>query len=247
MATTTRRWRWTSSSGAVRNALHGCPEPPTETPLPTETLTPTPEDTPTLTPTPEQGPVIGFRGLTLADNSILDPVGETDDGVPIYAPTFGSGFILVIEAGPGLSGRPVGQFTFDGPGTPDLQVVVSRPLGNGSPTICDQTPPTAGGVPAIDPPRFDESAEVRAALNDLGCRFADGFGETRGRSCLSEACVRFDSGQFGCISENASVQFCGYVDAPMAFPSGDTVITARVRDRDGNYGPEARMIVRVER
>lgn len=35
------------------------------------------------------------------------------------------------------------------------------------------------------------------------------------------------------------------VDAARAFPVGDTVVAARVRDRAGNLGPPQRIVVRV--
>jgi hypothetical protein len=140
----------------------------------------------------------------------------------------------------------VGTASLSGAGPPDLQIQATRQLGNGDPRRCDVEPPNAGGIPAVDPPRFDDSAFVTAVLNDFGCRFADGRGQPRARGCTEESgCVAFASGQSGCFSDLTRAQFCATVDAFMAFPLGDTLLTARVRDVDGNLGDPARLVVRV--
>ena len=41
-------------------------------------------------------------------------------------------------------------------------------------------------------------------------------------------------------------QFCLLVSAERAFPGGDTVVTARVKDVSGNPGTRARLVVRVD-
>ena len=118
---------------------------------------------------------------------------------------------------------------------------------NPTEAVCDVTPPDLGGVPGISPPRLDDSFETCARLNDLGCRFVDGSGMTLGRSCNSDqSCVRFDNGEFGCVAPDATVQFCGFVARTIEFPLGDTLISVRARDSQGNLGPVAQMIVRVE-
>jgi hypothetical protein len=103
-------------------------------------------------------------------------------GVPVYNRAAGSGFSLVIEGKPGSSGKKVGHeegspdniiaSTFD-PDVlvlPDLQIEVSRTLGNGSPTVCDDTGETAGGVPGTDPPDFTATQSNINVVNDLACR-----------------------------------------------------------------------------
>ncbi len=227
---------------AVGNALQGCGAGPTATPPP---LSPTPSATPTVTATPAVGPGILFFGLTSADDILQPPSGTSPEGVPIYTRQFGFGFRLVVEARRGTAGADPGVDAFAGDGLPDLQVQVTRPLGNGSSAVCDVEPPLFGGVPAIDPPRFDESAAVVDTLNDFGCRFVDGSGEPRARTC-SSSCVRFEDAEYACVAgRDVEVQFCGLMDAPLEFPAGETLVTVRVRDVAGNLGAPAQLIVRV--
>lgn len=221
---------------AVANALEGCARAATPTPPPA---------TPTATATPAVGPAILFFGLTNSDDSVQAPSGTDARGVPIYERPFGFGFSLVVEARHGSANRPVGSSAFAEDGAPDLQVQVTRPLGDGSAAVCDGAEPVFGGVPAVDPPRFEEPEAIADALNDLGCRFIDGTGQPVGRVC-SLACIRFESGEFGCQSgDDAEVQFCAPVPMPLTFPAGDTLVSARVRDQAGNLGAPAQLIVRV--
>jgi hypothetical protein len=230
---------------AVDRSLNGCRETPTPTDTPTETPTPTP--TATLTPTPPIGPRIVFFGVTLADDSLLDSREMSPDQIPIFTLPVHSGFSLVVEAERGLSGLPVGDRTFDLFGVPDLQIQATSQLGDGSEMVCDDDMENPGGVPAVDPPRFDDSARVIGALNDLGCRFLDGLGLPNARNCTEQACIRFETGQFGCRSEDAERQFCGVITAALSFPLGETLVSARVLDADGNVGPVERLIVRIAR
>ena len=190
--------------------------------------------------------------MTKADDTLIAPeplVNPNDPNeIRIYRRPFGSGFSLVVEARPGISGRPVGRSTLDLGGCPDLQIQVTRDLGeNPTDAVCDVVPPDVGGVPGISPPRLDDSFDTCARLNDLGCRFVDGLGMALSRNCNGEqSCVRFDSGEFGCVAPDATAQFCGFVAKTIEFPLGDTLITVRARDTQGNLGPVAQMIVRVE-
>lgn len=190
------------------------------------------------------GPQIVFFGLLRADDTLVDPSGVDAEGRAVYDRPFGSGFSLVVEASRGPSERLLGNNTYDESGCPDLQVQVSRSLGNGSTAVCDTVPPEDGGVPALDPPRLDGAGDVCNALNDLGCRFVDGAGHPQGRQC-SEACVLFPSGEFGCVSPKATTQFCGRIAKSAEFPVGDTLVTARVRNIDGVLSAPAQIIVRV--
>ena len=224
---------------------------PTRTRTATATISgPTPTRTRTLSPTPSvtaavNGPVITFFGLTRADDVLIDPSGASGD-IPIYQPLFGYGFSLVVEAMPGPSHAPVAKSTFVSGAAPDLQVQVTRPLGNGSTTVCDDTPPIIGGVPAINPPNFSDDPPVADPLNDLGCRFIDGAGAKIGRACSeSTACVLGTDGQFACVAPNTSLQFCGFIGQILTFPSGDTTVTVRVRDVQGRLGPAKQLIIRV--
>lgn len=214
--------------------------PPTATSTRTRTITPTP--TPT---TNVRGPEITFFGLTRADDILLQPSGS-EGGIPVYRPSFGFAFSLVVEAKPGPSRVRVGSATFVDGSAPDLQIQVTRPLGDGSGLVCDDAPPQLGGVPAINPPSFDDTTANSDRFNDLGCRFIDGSGEKVGRQCGdSTACVLGVDGIFGCASGDATIQFCGFIGQALTFPPGDTLVTVRLRDAQGNVGLPRQLLVRV--
>ncbi|GIW44697.1 MAG: hypothetical protein KatS3mg077_1979 [Candidatus Binatia bacterium] len=210
---------------------------------PTRTRTRTPTSTPTSASS--AGPIITFIGITRADDTLVDPVGVATDGTPIYERPTGAGFNIVVEGRPGPSSVAVGTVTFRENGPPDLQVLVSRPLGDGSPEVCDRLPPRSGGVPAIDPPVFGDAPEVIAAMNDLGCRFLDGGGQPRGRG-KNDACVLQPDGGFDFVRSNSTVQFCGFIDVATRFPAGEVRVTVRLRDESGQTGESARIILRIQ-
>jgi hypothetical protein len=196
--------------------------------------------------------VITFFGLTRADDTLVDPSGTTAGGIPIFSRSVGSGFSLVIEGMPGphsvcSSGRVCGTTAYepDLSSFPDLLVEVSQPLGNGSAAVCDATGPMAGGVPAINPPSFDPTQMNIAAVNDLGCRFLNGNGMPVARTASSDSCIMFPSGDFQFMSSNSSMQFCGVIGKVLEFLPGDTVVTARLRDLNGNLGPSSQIVVRI--
>ena len=192
------------------------------------------------------GPVITFFGVTRADDTLVASTDTTPEGVPVYVRSAGAGFSLVVEGRPGASNAPAGRSAFIGNGTSfaDLQVEVSRPLGNGSPAVCDRTGSMAGGVPAIDPPSFDETPDVIAAVNDLSCRFVDGNDMPKSRN-RDEACVMFPSGDSAFVDKASTVEFCGAITSFTEFQPGDTLVTARLRDADGNPGAPAQIVIRI--
>lgn len=219
--------------------------PPSQTPTRTPTRTPRP--TPSTTPTGAlNGPVVTFFGLTQADGTPLTPDTTTPSGLPVYMRPNGLAFSLVVEGKPGASGMAVGPSSYqsDLSSLPDLQVEVSQPLGNGSPAVCDSTGPTAGGVPAIDPPNFDSTPDVINAVNDLSCRFVDGVGQPVGRG-PSEGCILSIGGDLGFADATSTIQFCGPIGKAMEFPPGDTTVTVRLLDMSGNPGPTAQLVIRV--
>ena len=108
--------------------------------------------------------------------------------------------------------------------------------------VCDRLAP-AGGVPAIDPPNFDPTQNIINTVNDLACRFLDGAGNPVGRG--GDACVLFPSGEFHFVNPQTTLQFCGFIDRPLEFQPGDTLVTVQLRDTDGNLGPSAQIVVRV--
>jgi hypothetical protein len=226
---------------AVANAQRGCPGGPTPTARPASPA-PSATVTPTATWTAAPGPTVSFFGVTSADDSLQPPSATSPSGIAIYERPFGFGFKLVVEAHGELTATEAGTYTVGG--TPDLQIQTTRALGDGSPAVCDVEPPNFGGVPGIDPPQLEDPDLIADALNDLGCRFVDGEGAPRGRTC-AEGCVRFDDGEGHCVSDAPNAQFCAPIAMPMAFPEGDTLVTVRVRDRSGRLGSAAQLIIRI--
>jgi len=234
------------TKGTVRETVvTPTPLAETPTPVPTVPLTgSTAPPRPARTPTPKPrkakpgeiiGPEITFLGITRADGKNIDPIGYDDQGRPIYETYVGSGFQLVVEGKPGKSGDDVGRRLFAHSPTdptlrPDLEIQVNRPLGDGSPAVCDRNRPHIGGVPAIDPPSFAETQKIADALNDLSCRF-EIFTESESACTMNQ----YEDWQFK--NPETTVQFCMMVARAWSFPVGKTLLSARLRDRSGNPGP----------
>jgi hypothetical protein len=232
-ATPTSTWTRTATITVTR----------TVTRTPTVTLTRTVTRTPT--PTRRPGADVTFVGVARGD-FLVDEVG-TVDGLKVFERPFGFNFSLVVEAKPGPSGRSVKMSTFDrdagNPSVrPGLEIIVSRALGNGSTAVCDRTLPNVGGVPASA--SFDDTQAISDAINDFACRFVDGQGNPRGRA-PSEACTVFRDGTARFRDGTSTVQFCGLIESPAAFPVGDTRVSVRVRDVSEEPGPAQAFIVRV--
>jgi len=208
-----------------------------------------------------RGPQIVYLGLIKAQDTLVPPeppINPNDPNeIPVYRRPFGSGFSIVVEAIPGSSKRAVGPSAYDLSGCPDLQIQATRPLGIPTDAVCDTQEPNPGGVPAIEVPQLNPDPIACNRFNDLGCRFLNGDNMPKKRTCTdatiqgmtdsTEACVRFDSGNHGCVAAGDNgAQFCGFVDKYIEFLPGDTLVTARVRDTQQNLGPPAQMIVRVD-
>jgi hypothetical protein len=188
-----------------------------------------------------------------ADDSLVDSSGVADDGSLIYERS-AYDFKLVIEGRPGGTLADVGSSTFNWDPTnpttlPDLQVEASKDLGTGpgigSPAVCDDTGPTPGGVPAVNP--FDFSPAAAPAINDFACRFKDGSNARQGITDSSFACTKIppsDTPQF-VRGSGSKIQFCSLVDQPISFPVGDTVVAARIRDIAGNVSQVHTLVIRV--
>jgi hypothetical protein len=194
--------------------------------------------------------VITYFGVVRADDTLVDPTGTTPGGVPIYERSSGSGFSLVLEARPGGTKSDLDPSTFNSNAAdpwvlPGLQIEASRQLGDGSSAICDDTAPTLGGVPAVNPPDFSPTQAVANAINDLACRFKDGFGLHSGRTKLQDACTTFEDGGFRFNGTGTTIQYCGLINDAVSFPPGDTIVTARVRDVAGNISFPSQIVVRV--
>jgi len=187
------------------------------------------------------GPVVSHLGAARADGYVTAPVGKNAEGVPIYHNPVGAGFMIVVEGKPGISNLEVGRSIFkydprEPLQRPDLEIEVDRPLGDGSTVVCDARPPKFGGVPAINPPSFADTATIDATLNDLSCRF-----ETFIESASS--CTVNKNGDFQFVNADSKVQFCMVVARAWNFPEGDTLVSVRLRDIEGNPGPVSRFIL----
>jgi hypothetical protein len=180
------------------------------------------------------GPEVTFFGAARADGSTVEPV-KVEKGIPVYRSEVGSGFMLVVEVKPGLSGyepgRRVSAYVPGDPTVrPDLEIETSRDMGNGSPEVCDRQRPNIGGVPGINPPSFAEKQKISDAINDFGCRF-ETFIESDG------SCTLGKNGDYSFVSKDTTTQFCMIVARAYMFPVGKTLLSVRVRDSEGNPGP----------
>ncbi len=231
------------------------PPPPVTTPVVIKTVpprTPAPEGAaavptrPVKNPEAEKakragipiGPVVTYAGIARADGKRIEPTSVGAKGIPTFTNYVGSGFMIVIEGKPGISNlelaRSVFRYNRDVPSAsdrPDLQIQVDRPLGDGSKWVCDARRPKIGGIPAINPPSFAETEEISATLNDFACRF-----ETFTESAMS--CTVDEYGDFSFIKpDESTAQFCMVVARSWNFPMGDTLVSVRLRDTEGNPGP----------
>jgi hypothetical protein len=223
----------------------------TVTQTPTVTLTRTVTRTPTPTIPRPFGPELLTLGVATAFNVVKTPDGVTEDGLLVYERPVPQGFIIFIEGREGTNDQQVGRCgTFDpqfqrffpcvNPACddrPDVQVVVDRPLGNGSTEVCDKSAPMIGGIPAAS--SFAETPAITDALNDMVCRFDD-------HGAPTESCTLDELGRFSFFDFRAKRQFCiPAIGTEMAFPSGDTRVTARLRDGSCNIGNEVSIVIRV--
>jgi hypothetical protein len=187
--------------------------------------------------------------LTRADDTVIAPVGVTNDGTPIFERFFGSGFSIVIEGRRGgtnaeLDANTLNWNPIDPSALAGLQILVSRSLGDGSPSVCDDIVPQTGGVPGTEPPDFNGTQAVANATNDLSCRFKDGQGVRRGRDAL-DACTVSGDGIFRFVDPTTTLQYCGLINDPLVFPAGDTLVRARIRDVAGNISATHQILIRI--
>src|SRR5262249_42317355 len=181
------------------------------------------------------GPIVTFFGAARADGSVVPPESVDKAGVPTYRSGVGAGFIIVVEAKPGASGFEPGRRVFayvanDPNSRPDLEIESTHDLGNGSPEVCDRRRPNIGGVPGIKPPSFADTQRVSDAINDFGCRF-ETFIES------SSSCTLSGSGDYSFVNKESMTQFCRLVARAYGFPVGETLLSVRIRDSEGNPGP----------
>jgi hypothetical protein len=191
------------------------------------------------------GPEITYFGIASSQAVPRMPDDRDGFGRPVYTDNQGFNIILVVEGQAGGNGSFPGLMTLGEP-VPDLQMLVSRDLGNGDPTVCDVGPPRSGGVAATPDLTFSNDGNVIDAMNDLGCRFDDGLGNPAGRDLGIEACTRSmrDFG-FGFVDPTTAVQYCASVSRSWQFQPGETVVAARLSDVLGNVGARREIVVRV--
>jgi hypothetical protein len=190
----------------------------------------------------EVGPKVTFAGIARADGHRKEPESIGKDGIPVYESVVGSGFLLVVEGKPGISNLEVGRRLFvhdpkDPKARPDVEIQVDRDLADGSAAVCDRMRPNIGGIPGINPPSFAETQKIADALNDLSCRF-ETFIER------ASACTVNRFGDFDYLGEDSTIQFCMIVARAWRFPIGDTLVSVRLRDSEGNPGPVAKFRLR---
>jgi hypothetical protein len=219
-------------------------------------VTPTPTRTPSRTPTATIplpfGPQILFFGIATADNHVIPPTETLADGTPLFDFPNDFGFIIVVEARAGTSRAQPAKCGIVGPGggltgqcpsgRSAVELLFSRPLGNGSPAVCDESPPNPGGVPAVPSLTFDNSQMVTDVINDIGCRMD--FHATSDTACTFNALDNYSY-----VSSLATLQYCSspVVGNEVAFPSGITMVKVQVQDSSnaGNVGNQAEIAIRV--
>src|SRR5207302_9910176 len=89
----------------------------------------------------------------------------------------------------------------------------------------------------IKPMSFAETQKISDAINDFACRF-ETFIES------DSSCTMSPNGDYAFMNKETTTQFCMLVAHAYAFPEGDTLLSVRLRDVDGNPGPVARMRLR---
>jgi hypothetical protein len=198
------------------------------------------------------GATITEFGMANAESEIQSPIGLDSNGRPIFKSQRGAGLVMVVEARAGAGsprGSRPGQTTLSQSGgmfaPGDLQVIMSRDLGNGDPTVCDIRLPDIGGVAATVPFAFQDTQQADDIIADMGCRFDDGTGAPSGRPDSTDACTRTNQGDFSFVDRASAIQYCAQIDTAWAFPPGDTIVAARVRDTAHNFGASREIVVRV--
>lgn len=150
-------------------------------------------------------------------------------------------FLFVVEGARGASGRDPGEnLNATGQARPDVQILVTNDIGNGSPARCDKGPPPTpfGGVPGFDPPNFEPTQDVTTALQDMACRFIL-------QRSTGDACTRDRTGKFNFLGAASRKQFCFSIPQSARFPFGDSIVALQLVDTQGNIGPKKEFVVRV--
>jgi hypothetical protein len=179
--------------------------------------------------------------LITADDRPLEPDTTDDEGRPVFERPYGQGMTILVEARAGASRRPMGQTTYSADGLPpDLQLLVSNPLGDGGEEVCEEDG-RRGGVPGN--PALDFAAPgATAAINDLGCRAFNRMPFAANQSFTRPAGAR---DVWGLVDRSSELQFGVPIAKAWAFPVGDTIVAARVRDVSGVLSAVEEIVIRV--
>jgi hypothetical protein len=161
-------------------------------------------------------------------------------GRRVFFPANGQ-FLLVVEGARGTSNLDPGEkLNVDGDTRPDVQMLMTNDIGDGSSLRCDVGPAPApsGGVPGVDPPIFGASEVVTTALQDVACRFSL-------HKTSAEACTKDAFGNFSYRGIGTRRQYCFAVSQNTTFPPGRTVIAVQLLDPIGTIGPIKEIVVDV--
>jgi hypothetical protein len=196
--------------------------------------------------------LIGSNGCPYADGCIGSGVLPTQpldaENRPIFQIQPLANYWMVIEAKPGPNGQAVGHSVPPVPTPPavlttrpDLQIITSNNMGDGSAAICD-TGSSGHGIPAS--PDFGPTQAVTDALTDFACRFSPAT--TSGAACTIQPNGESFPGMF--VNPNTTVQFCYLASSTAAFPLGDTILTLQLQDSTTAHtlGAQAQIVVRVQ-
>jgi hypothetical protein len=187
---------------------------------------------------------------------VRTPIGQTQDGVPIFDFPNNFGFIIVAEARAGTSGRrpaTCGNMLGESGPTPQcaggraaLGILADRPFGNGSPEVCDDHLPNPGGVPAVVSLSFMDP-QATDAINDLACRFDI-------HPVSANACTLDELGNFRWVRDRPNdsvkslIQYCSarpVLGAELALQSGLTRLKLQILDDAGNPGNQAEIAIMI--
>lgn len=178
--------------------------------------------------------------------SIPSPTPQFDNqGRQVFVRRQGVNFIVVVEAQPESGGAQVGT-TVNPTNTsepPDLLIQVSRNLGNGDAVVDCRSGAAAsqwGGVPAINPPDENLTPATIQTMTDFACRFT--------AQPIDSPCTLGIGGDYEFVTEGVAQlqQFCRIIESSDVFPNGDTIVSARVRDKNKNIGPTKQIVIRVQ-
>jgi len=113
-------------------------------------------------------------------------------------------------------------------------------MGNASNPVCSPsgTYKVSGGIPGVDPPNFAATPDIINTLQSFAIWFTY---QSPGAACT----LAPGGGSYAYVSPGATAQFCDPMNAPQAFPPGDSLLTVQLKDTGGNVGPTAQIIVRV--